>query len=83
MYQYLPITTQHFPTTPPPYSKQPALNIRCITRYGLVLKKKWGRTPETRLRQRFLNNLGLLIHVGKNCCSGSLVLSCYRATFSA
>jgi len=24
---------------------------------GVVLKKKWG-TPETRLRQRFLNNLG-------------------------
>jgi len=35
---------------------------------GVVLKKKWG-TPETRLRQRFLNNLGLhtrtLIHVRK------------------
>jgi len=34
----------------------------------VVLKKKWG-TPETRLRQRFLNNLGLhtrtLIHVRK------------------
>ena len=33
---------------------------------GVVLKKNWG-TPETRLRQRFLNNLGLhartLIHV--------------------
>jgi len=35
---------------------------------GVVLKKKWG-TPETRLRQRFLNILGLrtrtLIHVRK------------------
>jgi len=35
---------------------------------GVVLKKKWG-TPETRLRQRFLNKLGLhtrtLIHVRK------------------
>ena len=48
----------------------------CRTRYGsrrpvsrgVVLKKKWG-TPETRLRQRFLNNLGLhtriLIHFRK------------------
>ena len=35
---------------------------------GCSPKKKWG-TPETRLRQRFLNNLGLhtrtLIHVRK------------------
>jgi len=34
---------------------------------GVVLKKKWG-TPETGLRQRFLNNLGhtrTLIHVRK------------------
>ena len=40
--------------------------------------KKWG-TPETRLRQRLLNNLGLHIrtlkHVIENCHSGSLVLS--------
>jgi len=38
-----------------------------LSRSGVVLKK-W-RTPETRLRQRFLNNLGLhtrrLIHVRK------------------
>jgi len=26
---------------------------------GVVLRKKWG-TPETRLRQRFVNNLGLI-----------------------
>jgi len=35
---------------------------------GVALKKKWG-TPETRLRRRFLNNLGqhtrTLIHVRK------------------
>jgi len=38
------------------------------TSRGVVRKKKWG-TPETRLRQRFLNNLCLhartLIHVRK------------------
>jgi len=45
---------------------------------GVVLKKKWG-TPETRLKQRFLNSLGL--HTRQiNCYSGSLVLSCDTAT---
>jgi len=49
---------------------------------GVVLKKKWG-TPETRLRQRFLNNLGLhtrtLIHIRK-IATADLVLSCDTAT---
>ena len=36
---------------------------------GVVLKKKWG-TPETRLRQRLLNNLGL-----RTCCT-EIVLHC-------
>ena len=36
---------------------------------GVVLKKKWG-TPETRLRQRFLNNLGL-----HTCCT-EIILHC-------
>ena len=35
----------------------------------VVLKKKWG-TPETRLRQRFLNNLGL-----HTCCT-EIILHC-------
>jgi len=47
----------------PTTNRRPRLNTR-----GVVLKKKRG-TPETRLRQRFLNNLGLhtrsLIHVRK------------------
>jgi len=40
---------------------------QCVTSRGVVLKKEVGRTPETRLTQRFLNNLGLhtLIHVRK------------------
>jgi len=42
--------------------------IRWVPDRGVVLKKKWG-TPETRLRQRFLNISGLhtrtLIHVRK------------------
>jgi len=36
---------------------------------GVVLKKKWG-TPETRLRQRFLNNLGL------HTCCAEIILHC-------
>jgi len=36
----------------------------CVHNRGVVLKKKWT-TPETRLRQRFLNNLGLHLHVKK------------------
>ena len=36
---------------------------------GAVLKKKWG-TPETRLRQRFLNSLGL-----QTCCT-EIILHC-------
>jgi len=36
---------------------------------GVVLKKKWG-TPETRLRQRFLNSLGL-----HTCCT-EIILHC-------
>jgi len=36
---------------------------------GVVLKKKWG-TPETRLRQRFLNNLRL-----HTCCT-EIILHC-------
>ena len=36
---------------------------------GVVLKKKWG-TPETRLRQRFLNNLGL------HACCTEIILHC-------
>ena len=36
---------------------------------GVVLKKKWG-TPETRLRRRFLNVLGL-----RTCCT-EIILHC-------
>ena len=47
---------------------RPFVKLLLETVRGVVLKKKWG-TPETRLRQRFLNNLGLhtrtLIHVTK------------------
>jgi len=61
---------------------RPFVKLLLETVRGVVLKKKWG-TPETRLRERFLNNLGLhtrtLIHVRK-CHSGSLVLSCDTAT---
>ena len=49
---------------------------------GCSPKKKWG-TPETRLRQQILNNLGLHTRTHtrqKNCHSGSLVLSCDTAT---